>query len=779
MASDLFNNNTNNYANPGFAPCISNPDSNSLQFVKNGIGIVSGNEIISKIDFSSLSIPVSAWSQQVRVINPGEVTFIQGLDKVLLQKQQGFTMPTLTSSDSDLNKYFIEIDLSINYYSSFSYKGVDVDTSANYSSSIAVDDAVTLDLYDKGISVTSTFTDDAIYFNGTVAGYDFSVTNVTITLIDASQNSESPFTPNIINGVRYPIVYDLSIDDDLTIAAAKHLATASQGIILKNIFPAEYNSTTISTYDKWLYLNHASNTVTSYVPIDLTFLRDSSADYLVIFDGSALVDYFGASYGNPDTIFDIDVANISTASSVVVSDVSVSDSSTIIGSGFTANNITVQDSSITLSTIVDSSILDSSVGTSGITNSTMQNGLLLDSSTVLLKAKDVTITGGIHSDLVADGDGTTIISGARIKSGSTIGDYIISDVSVYDVSAGTIFRDASINDIIIEDVSAMVLHTFYNVNINTASIYDSAFIDSSLWITNITTVYINSSIIAANTILADASIRNSIIYNDSSISTSFIQDTSIIESYVYNNAGQALENVDVSGGTIANTSVTFGTMVGTRVLDSSLYGLLINQDASIDNSIIENSWINAYRLLASTDASGNMTYEYIINDPTLDIDSSSWRVNISKTPIWDVSINNATIRDSSIYNSYIQDSSLINCTVYNTDIDRSTFEDCTTVMIDASIVVACDLDTDTSTYYRKVTKTLDIGLNGASTDTVMSAGDYLEYVTNNSLWNKVGDLYMWTAAPDSGIYNEVNLINGFYLFNPHTFPISAEYLVIV
>ena len=95
--------------------------------------------------------------------------------------------------------------------------------------------------------------------------------------------------------------------------------------------------------------------------------------------------------------------------------------------------------------------------------------------------------------------------------------------------------------------------------------------------------------------------------------------------------------------------------------------------------------------------------------------------------------------------------------------------------IDCSVV----WEEDTSTFYLKHKRRLEVGMSGCSTDDLMSAGDYLNYVQVNGLWKKVGDMYIWTTAPDPAGCTIKNLIDGFYVFNPHTFPVRIEYLVFV
>jgi hypothetical protein len=91
-----------------------------------------------------------------------------------------------------------------------------------------------------------------------------------------------------------------------------------------------------------------------------------------------------------------------------------------------------------------------------------------------------------------------------------------------------------------------------------------------------------------------------------------------------------------------------------------------------------------------------------------------------------------------------------------------------------------DIYQDTSTFYLKHRRRLEVGMSGCSVDDLMSAGDYLNWVTTNGMWRKVGDMYIWTSAPDpTNNCTEKNLIDGFYVYNPHTFPVQIEYMVFV
>ena len=75
---------------------------------------------------------------------------------------------------------------------------------------------------------------------------------------------------------------------------------------------------------------------------------------------------------------------------------------------------------------------------------------------------------------------------------------------------------------------------------------------------------------------------------------------------------------------------------------------------------------------------------------------------------------------------------------------------------------------------------VDVGLsakNNCIIDT-LSAGDYLTYIEEHNKWEKVGVVKIWLAAPDPIDSITENLITGFYVFNPHDFPVQISYMTI-
>lgn len=98
--------------------------------------------------------------------------------------------------------------------------------------------------------------------------------------------------------------------------------------------------------------------------------------------------------------------------------------------------------------------------------------------------------------------------------------------------------------------------------------------------------------------------------------------------------------------------------------------------------------------------------------------------------------------------------------------------------VKSPIEVYESVNVDSSVYYQRYTKTVDVGMNGHGNDEILSAGDYLDYVNNNDAWLKVGVFSSRFSTIDPYLSQQKNLINGFYIFNPHEFPVQIEYLLV-
>ena len=374
MATDLFNNPSNDYVNPGLSPCAGSSDDAYFGIGDGNAEITSGSDILAKLDFSDIQVPVSAWSVETKILEEGEVVYIPGLTKGLQKRKQVFFMPTLESDDEDLNPYFFTIDLSLSYYKNFKYTEVAIDTSANYGQNINIEDALNIAL--NGINATASYDPSSLTFTGTVDGFDFTVSNVVLGIIDASENSSSPFEKEV-NSETYTLVEDT----DSEVCYAKYPNGGSQGIVMKGIYPS---STTNDPYDHWLYINHVSDYVTYYEPVTLTsIITNIQKDLSVGYDPSTS---FGVS--EPSLALDFDIvdssANIYDVSllSFDVSTVTTTPIDTSIS--YDTSTFVIDGSTVSWKDIYDCSISDSSISNSNVYDSSIA-GSFLDTTYILGK----------------------------------------------------------------------------------------------------------------------------------------------------------------------------------------------------------------------------------------------------------------------------------------------------------------------------------------------------------------------------------------------------------
>jgi hypothetical protein len=712
MSTDVFNNPSNDYVYPALSPCAGTGDDSFLEFLSDkSISIVQGTQVLAGINFADIKIPVSSYSTQKKNLESGEVSYIGGLTKGLQLRQQGFSLPS-SIAQSSLDPYFMIIDLSIGFNKNFRYYNVNLEASGNFDLNIGVDTALNIELNNLDLRVESIYEPSTLIFQGTQDGYDFQITNVILTIIDASQNANSPFPALIVGGVRVPQVWNLLEDPNFSILYAKYPNSAMQGVILKGIYPVANN---ITQYDQWFYVNHVKDSVNIYdtVEVDnyITNLRqtinitfDPSITFgPIILDTSIDLNLFDSS--NYGFTFDPSIPGNPVTNEII--DGSLSDSIFSIDCSFNNSIITYS----TLSWDTSSLVTDSSIFGSLIFNSSNQDhtsilGTLISDSSLF------------YLDVSTSFIQRSVISQSNIQDSSLVNNSITQS-------------DLSFDDINFSDIKYSVL---YRNRIDYSVISDSSIISFS-----------------EHSMIGDSSLFR----------------TSAIESIIFNSYTSLSNLVDSFAKDCEFENTSF--------IDASITGSVINLDSSVGISSIENSWINAYVLLV--DASGNKLY--VIDDPSLSVSFPSNRVNIHNSVLNDCSIHNTNLYNSVIYNSLLVDVSLIQCTLYNCTFDPSTitFSNTQNIRINETIDASVLYDLESSTYYTKSVKSVNVGMSGSSTSDLLSAGDYLDWVQTNGYWRRVGDIYIWTTAPD--FTDTKNLINGFYVFNPHDFPIQLEYLIFV
>jgi hypothetical protein len=251
---DLFNNNvSNDYINPGLASCANLSDSYQFKFLPNKeIGIVNGSNTIMSFSLSDIAIDVTAWNQRLETVSSGEVIFIEGMTKGLMQRKQYFDI-TYTPYDEDLDKYYMQIDLSVFYYRNFRYTGLNVCASANYDSDLDIATSINLVLSTNSLGITMSYDPSLFTFTGTTAGFDYDVSNFKLTLYDASLISGSPITHGD------PSIFNLTNSITADIPYAMYPNSAMLGIFMKVYYP-----TTASDYEKFIDINHVPSLLTYY-----------------------------------------------------------------------------------------------------------------------------------------------------------------------------------------------------------------------------------------------------------------------------------------------------------------------------------------------------------------------------------------------------------------------------------------------------------------------------------------------------------------------------------
>lgn len=249
MAQDLFNNISNDYVNPDLAPCPGASDSATFEFLPGQqAGIVSGSAVIAAMNLGDISQPVEGWVQQTKLLQPGEVTFIQGLTKGITYRTQNFII------NDDLfthNQWYMSIDLSINYYKNFRYYSDSIKVTSDYVNGVSIDNALDIAFGDKGIQITTTYVDaSALIFTGTQEGYYFDITKIdSCTFLPDT----SVYTETLVENP----------DGDLP--AYKYPNTAMLGYVLKVTYP-----TTAGEADRFVEINHVPDVLKDFEAIDVS-----------------------------------------------------------------------------------------------------------------------------------------------------------------------------------------------------------------------------------------------------------------------------------------------------------------------------------------------------------------------------------------------------------------------------------------------------------------------------------------------------------------------------
>ena len=852
--ADLFNNPTNNYVNPDISPCQSASDDMFLEFVKDGLGIVSGKDIIEKIDFSDLKVNVTAYTKQTKILAGGELFYLQGLTKKPQEGRQFFEFPV----DSSLDLYNDVISVSISVLEGFREVTKGLTVTGDEELNTRFIDALNLELSNLKINVKSFLSEDEKYiiFEGINAGYIFNINSVVWNDIDLVEDKSQK-----VDFVKYP-------------------NGAVQSIVLKTEFPVP---TPECPYDRYLLINHVDNPIIKYDKVDINNFISSAESYFDInFDPNTEFEcgISESSVGFPEVVInpfeediqeylfnklyinlilspfilsnridgstidnelleDLDIYNSNISnSSVTHSNLTTSillDSllKNVYANEINGNGLVVEEGSLENSTILSSNITgskllrfnletDSTDNSNNISYSIIEdakltgsilhniNGAYLNISisniteseiyNSILNNNDINYSSIINTDINNNDILNTTINNSNIvdsnlnnvKVSLNLDRLILGDTSSFTIN-NSVINNSYIRDYIIRN-SHVNDTTLYMVEYYDIDSSDNNIIIQSSYVENGNSnnnQYVNSkvnNVVLNEDYLYNNEVVNSTI-NDSLLLENKISNTIIISSDVttgelqINSLNNDYTNViatnfyysnydEFKDSSIVNSTLKYTHTINTNIINTNFFESYINNNSNVNGGYIKNSFINylpdssIYNI--DPDASDN-EYEKVV---------------IKNAEIWDSSLRNVELIDCSIYRCNLDDVSINGCNIINSEMPQELYmalkDNNRIILYDPSINTKIELTFDSSTYYSRKEVQLDPGCMISNDPTKIGASEYLQYVSDNDYWYKFKDMYVWISPPDCNTSpQQKNLINGFYVLNPHDFDIKLEYMLTV
>jgi hypothetical protein len=245
--TNLFNSNTSNdYITPtNLAACPGTADTAYFEFLTGqNVGVTFGSDILQSMALGDISQEVTGWVQQTKILQPGEVVFVQGLTKGISTHSQRFLLDNSVAYTDEDFPYYLSVDLSINYYKSFKYYQNAVTAIADASNSIDIANALNLALDAKSIAVTALYDTSALSFIGNAAGYTFDITRIDVSLFQTYSDVRQTLTE----------------DTSSAVPAYKYPNGAMLGYVLK----VTYSNSVTNDYEKYVLINHVLDTLTYY-----------------------------------------------------------------------------------------------------------------------------------------------------------------------------------------------------------------------------------------------------------------------------------------------------------------------------------------------------------------------------------------------------------------------------------------------------------------------------------------------------------------------------------
>ena len=243
---DLFNVNTSNdYIHPDLPQCPGSSESDVFEIITNSAAIVSGSSIVMSLNLADIVQPVEGFVQQQKILQPGEVTYIQGLTKGISTKSQRFLLDSSLAGIDPDEFFYMSADISINYYKNFRYYQNEFQVTGDYINQIDIVNAFNISFDVQGINITASYDTSAFTFSANTEGYTFDITSLDVSL----------WLPNIS-------IYDAPLVEDSSSAvpAFKYPNGAMLGYVLKVTYPHSITDETL----KYVNINHVPDFLVYY-----------------------------------------------------------------------------------------------------------------------------------------------------------------------------------------------------------------------------------------------------------------------------------------------------------------------------------------------------------------------------------------------------------------------------------------------------------------------------------------------------------------------------------
>ena len=244
--TDYFNSTANDYIQPNLASCPGEADSYEFQFLPNQeAGVIFGSATVASMDLSDIAQELTGYTQQKKILEPGEVHFVTGLTKGLSYQTQLFYIDGSATYLSASDNYFMSVDLSVTYYKSFKYTTVNVHAVADLSTSIGIASALNTALAAKSINISAAYDPSYFSFTGATEGYYFNISSfdISIAVPDTSIRANKIFE-----------------DASSAVPYAKYPNTAMLGYLLKVTYPSSADTAS----DRYIKINHVPDYLTYY-----------------------------------------------------------------------------------------------------------------------------------------------------------------------------------------------------------------------------------------------------------------------------------------------------------------------------------------------------------------------------------------------------------------------------------------------------------------------------------------------------------------------------------